>query len=175
MTGILTPGPGRALLAWAEAITDLVNTHDADLSGIKVAYKTLDETISNSATLQPDDALFVTLEANRTYTIDMDAPLISPVANDFKMDWTTPVGVSGWWTVTNPTLGSAASAPYLGALPWSNGGTLEGFATDMFPRFRGQITTTAAGTLAFRWAQNTATVANTTVRAGSILIATPRF
>lgn len=134
------------------------------------AYKTADESVTSSTTLQDDNHLFLSVTASTRYLVESYFAWTSPAAADFKFTYTTPVGVSGFWTALNPTLASAASAPYTGSLAWGSTGTFEGFATDMFARVNGILVVGGtAGTLKFQFAQNTSNATPCTVRAYSWL------
>lgn len=132
------------------------------------ARKTVDETVNNSAVLQDDDELFVALAASTTYRIALDLVWNSGTTPDFKYDWTVPSGATGLYTVT----ATSGAALFLGSLAFASGGNLDGSGSDLFSRFEGELVTTNAGTLRLRWAQVAATVSNTVVRAGSLLVAT---
>jgi len=132
--------------------------------------KTLDEPIANN-TIQNDDHLFADVLANRIYRVEQHLSYFAVAAADFAFDWVVPAGCTGTYTATNPTLGSGASAPYLGALAWSSGGTFEGQGIDMYARFSGLLVVGGTpGTVRFRWAQVTTNAGNPSiVRANSWL------
>ena len=138
--------------------------HADDLNPLFV-YKTADESVTSSTTLQNDDHLFLSVAANTRYLVESYFAWTSPVAADFKFTYTTPVGVAGQWSALNPTLASAVSAPYTGSLSWGSTGTFEGFNLDMFARVNGiLIVGGIAGTLQFQFAQNTSNATPCTVR-----------
>lgn len=133
-----------------------------------LAIKATDETVNNSATLQNDDELLLTVVANAKYRVDMHVIWNSNSTADWKWAWTTPTGLSGFFTATGFPAGSATL--YTGALPWSGTGSNEGQGADVYTKFSGILITGAnAGTLQFQWAQNTANASNTIVRAASFL------
>lgn len=132
-----------------------------------VARKASDETVNGSAALQNDDELFVALAASTTYKIVLDLVWNSGTTPDFKFDWAVPSGATGLYTVT----ATSSAALFLGSLSFAGGGNLDGTGSDLFSQFEGELVTTDAGTLQFRWAQNTSTGSNTIVRAGSLLVA----
>lgn len=127
--------------------------------------KTSDETVNNSATLQNDDHLFLSVAASTTYELDGVLHYNSGTTPDFKFGWTVPTGLTMKYTV------QAVS------------GSFNGFSQDQttIPAIDGQgvdvaavltgivIVSTTAGTLTLQWAQNTANASNTIVRAGSYL------
>lgn len=130
--------------------------------------KQADESVSASTTIQSDDELFLTVAASTTYQVTLDLVINSPAAADFKCQWSTPAGVSGWWTITAQNLAAAAETVYQGSLSWAGQAQVEGNAADKAVRLRGVLATTVSGTLTFQWAQNTSS-GTSTVKANSLL------
>ncbi|WP_433078840.1 hypothetical protein ACQP1P_38500 [Dactylosporangium sp. CA-052675] len=148
--------------------------------------KQADESVNNSTTVQGDDELNVPVAANTTYKIDAHilATDGTGTSMDLKVAWTQPSGSILSLAVVGPHTAWNASS---GALEvewngWQNDtGTLT--ATRSFGssnsgtfsyHFRGTISVgSTAGFFRLQWAQNTATVGNLTVKAGSSLILTP--
>jgi hypothetical protein len=131
------------------------------------ARKTIDESLQNN-TLQNDDELFVSLEANATYRITADLINNSGTTPDISFAWSIPSGATGAWTIT----ALVGGALYLGTLTWANTAAIDGTGADNLSQVVGTMVTTNAGTLQLRWAQTTTTASNTTVKANSLLVAT---
>lgn len=131
------------------------------------ARKTVDESLQNN-TLQNDDELFVSLEANATYRITADLINNSGTTPDISFAWTIPTGATGSWTI-GALVGGVS---YFGTLTWANTAAIDGTGADNFSQVTGTIVTTTAGTLQLRWAQTTTNATNTTVKANSLLVAT---
>lgn len=135
---------------------------------INYVYKSADETVNNSTALQNDDHLVIPVAANEVIGFELfcyaSAPSTTP---DFKCGWSVPAGCSMIWTkysytgVTASNLAMNESATDATGL--DNGTT--GF------RYYGVIFSGAnAGSVQFQWAQNTATVADVTLKKGSNII-----
>lgn len=136
--------------------------------------KTADENVNNSAALQDDDALKFTMAASTKYAFRLKVWFDTVANADFKYRHTGPAAAVVRITraAVAPTETafehlavdvdySAADHTILTILGiGTNGGWIE---------LEGIIHNTTAGDFVFRWAQNTATVGNTTVRAGSYL------
>ncbi len=129
-------------------------------------YKTVDETVNNSTTLQNDDHLAWPVTANAVYALELHLVPNSGTSADFKLAWTFPVGLTMDWSVQTFDAGSV----------WvTNGGFVQttvvvvgGTAGDSQTAFYGMVYVGAnTGTLQLQWAQNAAFVADTIVRKGS--------
>lgn len=130
------------------------------------AYKTGDETLNADATLQNDNELFVSVEANAVYLIEMDFVYSSGATPDIKTTFTGPTGMSGSltaWTTAAATTVSVSLSP-------TSTLVFDGTGANAWARLTGYITTSStAGTLQFQWAQNVSNASNTIVRQGSYL------
>lgn len=155
--------------------TDGANFEGYDGVGwVPIPYQTVkmkpsDETVTSSTTLQDDNDLQVLVRANATYKVDLHLVYQSGTTPDLKFGWTVPAGATmavgayetfggvfnGFAQVetdTPPADGLAANEPL-----WLTGGL---------------FTAGTAGTLIFRWCQNTSDAGNTIVRKGSYLAVT---
>lgn len=136
------------------------------------AVKTASQIVNNSVTLVNDTVLFMNVVANATYILLGTVSYASPTAADIKFNWTFPVGATISYTGIAPgTAATAADGPVVmtssSAAQFIRGGT----ATSIGMQIQGMLTTGAnAGTLRLQFAQNTATVGDTTVFAGSNLM-----
>lgn len=131
--------------------------------------KTADETLATSTTFQDDNHLFFSVAANEIWAFELELLFSTPVAADFKMQWTSPAGATGnWWGFWNdnggPTVNYITRRSLAGtfALDTANG--------DGNLAIRGAVVnSTTAGTLQLQWAQNAAS-GTTTVFANSFLL-----
>ena len=139
---------------------------------------------NNDATLADDSELVLTLNANTTYLISARVMFYSPLTPAFKYQFAftgTVTDAVGWLQhqAPNPLSVSGMSqklctifeAASLGATTYSIAGSSN--AAYRGPvRLRLRLNVGASGgTFSFKWAQNVLTVADTTVYAGSYLIA----
>jgi hypothetical protein len=132
--------------------------------------KLADESITNNATPQSDDELFIAVASSTRYWVEMWMVFNSPAANDLKLQWTSPAGVAGWWRPAATNLAAASETIYQGSLAWGTQAQIEGSASDKSISVVGILVTAGtAGTLQLQWAQNTNTGNTTTVKANSVL------
>jgi hypothetical protein len=138
------------------------------------ARKTADETITSNATLQDDNDLFVTVEANAIYHTLVLVKEVSQTTDDFKTGFTGPAGYSFSGEARAP-LGNAAGNAEVGA--WEIGAGAHGIAFGGVAGFNLPvhlegilITSGTAGTFRLQWAQASASASGTTVRAGSFML-----
>lgn len=137
--------------------------------GAAFAYKTADETVNNSSTLQDDDELFVEVAANAVYKLSLLAAQNSGATPGFKLNFTLPAGAS--WLLGSFDCGSSAATEQFGITTGSVTG-ITGVGADSLVIIDALISTANAGTVVFQWAQNLADASNTVVRAGSSLTLT---
>lgn len=132
------------------------------------AYKTADETVNASATLQDDNELFVTVVANARYDFELRIVHNSGTTPDFKYGFTFPTGTTMRYTQNTVPLAGTAFAMFVQIqtdTPQSEGG-----AADRALHAWGKVlVSTTAGTLRLQWAQSTSNASDTIVRAGSYL------
>jgi len=136
-------------------------------SGIVVKYKSANETVNNSATLQNDDDLFFSIGANETWTFRFVLFANSGTTPDLKAAVSAPSGASCMYAaidaeaaVTTPQVTTCGTAT---AMLTGNG------AYDVYEVVGTVVNGATAGTVTLQWAQNTATAANTIVAAGSYM------
>jgi hypothetical protein len=136
-----------------------------------IAYKTTDETVNNSTTLQNDDALLIPLEPSEAWVFNASLRYSSGTTPDIKFAFTVPgsSGISwgpmaggrwvaaGTFTQTDNVAASGAALDFMG----SGAGTWLAVA--------GVVTADSSGNLQLQWAQNTANASDTKVLAGSRL------
>jgi len=130
--------------------------------------------VNNSTVLVDATGLAVPVAANAVYFVEALIFFTSSDVADFQLGWSTPAGVSGRWgsraaqVLTNP---ASTAAVHFVDTDWT-GARPAGGATGVNVHFapRGLLVTGGtAGTLQARFAQNTAEVSNTFIRAHSAL------
>jgi hypothetical protein len=135
--------------------------------------KSADETVNNSSTLQNDDSFTFTTTASTDYYVELDLYLTSATATpDLKFAWTmTGMTWDGWYAnspgATATYSFAAASAQTSGTAISITSGNIP-TSSPLHMSFMIHSGSTG-GTLNFQWAQNTATVENTTVKKNSLL------
>jgi hypothetical protein len=138
--------------------------------------KPSDETLNNVATLQDDDDLFVAVEANSIYTVEL---ILLYVSNnnpgDLKFAWSMPAGATFHGVVASGVQpsgsaeGGEATVRYLQDVTEVDVGGL-GTTTALGVTVHGNLVVGGtAGTFRLRWSQNTAHASNTRVLDGSHL------
>lgn len=163
--------PAGAVVTAGEIAQIITAINDGSVYVAKAA----DETINNSATLQNDDELFVTVAANATYEINTYVGYRSNTTADFKVGFTFPTGATLYFTTWNAQLnssGTLVTSTQLEAAASGSAFGVGGIAVGTTATFAGGglLTTGAnAGTFQVQWAQLTADASNTVVRAGSYL------
>jgi hypothetical protein len=128
------------------------------------AIKLSDETVNNSTTLQDDDELFLSVEANAKYWLDMRLLMSSGTTPDFKMLFTFPSGLT--MKLHNTEATGTLSVPY----DQTTTAAVSGTGADAVIQVEGLVkVSSTAGTLKLQWAQNTLNASNTIVRADSTM------
>jgi hypothetical protein len=102
-------------------------------------------------------SLTLTPDINSTYTFTSWLIVTAPAAQDFKMQWLTPSGAAGWWTVKNQALAAGGGTVYQSPLTWPSSATLEGAGADIVMEIFGVLRTAGTpGALTLQYAPNTA-------------------
>jgi len=135
-----------------------------------VVTKTADETVNNSSVLQNDNHLLFPIAANEVdeFRIVLYITRGNPIS-DFKFALTIPSGV-----ITYRYMGTTAAAAIAEQMTETSGGALTGEQAGVRPILVIEalaMNGAGAGNVQFQWAQNTANVSDTIVKAGSCLIA----
>lgn len=134
--------------------------------------KSADEIVNNSPTLQDDNHLLFAVGAGQTWVGRFVVFHTGDATADIKFAVTFPASttvlvagkvLNAGSTAVHATGHITASAGSLGA----SGNQAAGLVTEVIFSF----VTTNAGNVTLQWAQNVQTVADTTVKAGSYLIA----
>jgi len=172
------PEPPLGMRIWQ---TDTLSTHVWDgttwmfLNGLsQFARKTVDESVISSTSIQDDDELFVPVVANAVYRVQTYVKYNSSTAARFRISWSGPSGATMRWGPFAPHLAQTNPDSVTLSMNAFNFITdiadVGGFGSDVVITPGGMlITAGSSGTLGFRWAQQTSTASNTTVRANSCL------
>jgi hypothetical protein len=136
-----------------------------DASSIKRIVKTVDETITASTTLQADNELVLPVSVNQIWTLDLQLLVQSPTAADFKCNFTVPSGTT-YFFGADDFLSTAGSSAINLTLQTSGVSSMDIGVLNVIV-FVGAT----PGNITFQWAQNASNGGNTTVYAGSNIIA----
>lgn len=140
-----------------------------------IGYTTSDSTATSTTTLANVTGLSVSLDASTTYIMDGYLAYTANETADIKFAITVPTGASGHWGLypittsgvnavgsvngqRNTAFGDATTQA-------ASGSALAGNAMLCLPR--GYVVTSSAGTLQFRFAQNTSNATGSVVKTGS--------
>ncbi|GHH83876.1 hypothetical protein [Streptomyces capitiformicae] len=158
------------LFAGMKVTADLLSAGQPD-----IVTKQITESVTSSTTFQNDDELFVSVEANAKYRVQLFLLHSSPTAGDIKLQFTAPAGASFNWgvhgaetavTTSNAVPETVMASRNIGEIANFGGGASTG--TTAF--IEGTLTTAGtAGTLQLQWAQRVSDASATQVRAGTIL------
>lgn len=134
--------------------------------------KTATETIQSDAVLGDDAALLFAMLANTTYRVRMSVAVTTTAAADFKFDVNGPAAATRVHILSVQTINGAGTPVSQGSSTYAGSAINMGFGSTA----DGHVIVDAivenganAGNLAFRWAQDTSTAANTSVLKGSWL------
>ena len=133
------------------------------------AAKTTPEIVSNSTTLQDDNALTLAVEANSTYIVEMELIVVANSTSKFKARPTYP---SGSTYVLELLYTTTASGSYGNISVDQTTNMIDGnpqAADSKFSASGTLVTSSTAGSFTLQWAQSTAEVYNTYVYTGSSL------
>ncbi|MFA5803660.1 MAG: hypothetical protein WC879_03360 [Melioribacteraceae bacterium] len=130
-------------------------------------YKTADEIVNNSITLQDDNHLVFALGANETWTITYFIIYHASGVADFKHQFTVPTGATGRWNSHGMNGGYAFQ--WRGTITEVGAGNTGESVSALIILTAYIKTSTTAGNITLQWAQNTAEVSDTTVFEGSHL------
>jgi hypothetical protein len=142
----------------------------------RTIYKTSNETVTSSTTLQNDNDFFLNVEANSLYIVDLTLALTGNSGGDFRSLWTYPSGATG--TRHRIALQHGGTVPDDLKAPVSSiadtnqdTGTLGTDLTEqsIFKEWLTFDTAGTSGTLQFTWCQRVSSGTATTVRAGSVM------
>lgn len=134
---------------------------------LTIVRKTADETLNNDNALQNDDHLFFAMAVNEIWTIELRILAISDTGTpDIKWDCVIPVGAAGYgYYQISGAYGQINIGE--GTINTPVTSTERLVAVIKYVVING----VNAGNFQWQWAQNVATVENTTVKINSCLIA----
>ena len=150
-----------------EELTDGSQTalHSHAGSGPTTVYKTADETVNNSTTLQDDDHISLSVLANEVWAFHMVLHSSSDATPDIKVGWSVPSGTTMSWRLHSST-GTANDESDTDQVSGS------GVGVTMQDTYGGTIIVGGtAGTVQMRWAQKVAHASDAKILKGSYLIA----
>lgn len=159
-----TLGTGVLPTSWANAMAAYVDQVESKIP--RIAYKSSDEIVNNSAVFQNDEELLMSLAASARFRFFCRLLYNSGTTPDLKFQWTYPSGTTMLYTGLCTVAGAFNQFQFTEAA----GGSIDGVAANTAALLFGTITTSSTpGTLTLQWAQNTANASDTTLRAGSFL------
>lgn len=168
-SGNVLRGDGTNFVSATLATSDL-----SDGTVMLKAYKTADENVASSTTVQADDHLTLTLAASTKYHFRFFIFTNNAgAAEGFRCTVNGTVTVNSFKaqiTIFDDTLNSMAALTRITTLGTEVAAGLG--AGDNFTTIDGTIETNASGTFELRWAQNVSGADNTTVQRGSSLVVT---
>lgn len=141
--------------------------------GPTVAVKPTDQTVNNTAAEADDTDLVLPVEANNRYIVEGLIAYTSGSTPDIRIGFAVPAGATLAYTLWGHDTGSTTPTGdtdfgWTASVLTGNG--RGGTGASLAALLKGVLTVAGtAGTLRVRWAQLAATVANTTVHAGSYL------
>lgn len=140
--------------------------------------KSADESVANSAAMQDDNHLFLTVAANTDYILEAGLVYSATIDVDLNFTWSGPSGATMYWgsgTASNyssgiPSLSLSAHtiSSVASSVGFSSGGTSNPFFEIARPYGLLRIGGTA-GTIRLRWAQKALHADATVMRSGSWL------
>lgn len=143
-----------------------------------IAFKTIDEVVTNSSVFQSDNELFLPVSSGATYILDASLIYTSSLTADMKLGFTVPAGGSLFWTSRSAhqgaTIGTGTNTPIdlTMQVQLPNFHTIGGLgvAVTMFSVPIGTLFMAGtAGVLQTQWAQNVAEASDTTIYGGSYI------
>lgn len=166
---------GNIAMAGAQTVDGVdISVHAIDYGlHTKIVRKTADETVNNSETLQNDDELLMAMGANEVWRVELHLIIYGTTVANYKMAWTVPSGAEFYWGRIYRTTGAAdvVGMTHIAAETVTMRG--EGAYSRMITVAHGiYVGAATAGNLQLQWAQNTAEVSDSKVKANSCIIAT---
>lgn len=154
--------PVRGMVAYLTD-TDLLWRYNGTkwmLAMPRSAYKTSNESVSNSSTLQDDDALQIAVDANGVYIVESFVIYTCGTTEKIKVGWSAPASTTFAWAARNldslVTTDQGAFNAHVYTVSdtqvWAQSSAIGIHASPL-----GLLTTAGnAGTFKFQWAQNSA-------------------
>lgn len=140
-----------------------------------IVRKTSDTTRTSTTTVADDPQLTFTAEANSTYFIQTWLIYSGSNAGDFKYSWTVPAGTSGIRWSLGESVGATDYASTTMRTSAHQPGTDVAFGCHTTGLFNGALdtavftTSSTAGPITLRFAQNSSSTDATTLRSGTVM------
>lgn len=159
-----------------QSVKAYVDTATAGVGGMSVAVKTADESVTSSTAMQNDDALTLPVSANTNIAFELWFPVTSASTTpDVKFNLSVPAGATLLGAANGFVGGGSSLYSAAGGVSFST--VADGIRLTMssadgmyFVLVNGSVRVGAtAGSITFRWAQNTSNATATTVKAGAYL------
>ena len=137
------------------------------------ATRSSTQSVTNSTTFMNDDTLFLSLQANATYRVEMELYYSGGTqgASDLNFKFTLPSGATG----TAMIIRQNASGTFVGSsennFTNATNAATAGAGNIQALGFRGTLVTSSAGVLQLQWAQNTSNGTALIMAIGSSLVA----
>src|SRR5687768_16117259 len=157
------------------SVNETFTSSDANtyLAQQQIVIKTATESVTSSTTVQDDNHLSMTLNANENYWLDGLIIIDGALAGDFRLQFVVPSGTIRW-LANGPSSGATATTDLVDR-NWKAGslttiiGTIASGTETMMP-VSGIIRTGASGgTFKLQWAQGTSSATATRVFIDSFL------
>lgn len=134
------------------------------------AYKGASQPLASQTALQNDNALYIELLANAIYHFELTVFYNGPSGNTMTQGLVLPSGATCAYSLKQLLSGGSFSAGYYesGNPPAAY---CSGTGTTYSIEMKGTIVVASAGTLQYQWAQGSSSATDTTVQAGSDLVA----
>lgn len=139
--------------------------------GPTTVYKTADESVTSSTTLQDDNDLFFAIGASEVWAFEFVLFVSGSTTGDMSVTLTVPTGFTRLiWSALGDDNGGFDSSSHVSASGTT--AVLAGFGTGKVAVLKGSISNGATpGNVLLRWAQNVSDVTAITIKAGSYLVA----
>lgn len=139
-------------------------------TGYTTVTKTIDEIVNQSTTLQNDNELFFTADANSTYlvTVTVNSPNDLGDSDGVRSAIYAPSNAVGTF-VGNFNVGGSSADNIANYANLASGTTAAARHTTKSVTYQGQVRTTTSGAVGLKWAQWTSEDVNITVSAGSAI------
>jgi hypothetical protein len=139
------------------------------INKVKLADEIQNSAVNATATLQNDDELFFSVGANETWTFRFMIQGNANATPDYKFAVTAPSGATCKISTADHEAGASVANLGCGV---STGLVTGNTANDLYEVVGTVTNGPNAGTVQLQWAQNTANAANSTIYAGSSVLAT---
>lgn len=132
----------------------------------EVKKKNADQSVNNTTTFASDNTISWAVTANAQYTLRVFLLYNSGTTPDIKFQWSIPAGLTMTWVATG--LDTSGTFVFGNILGESSQQALGGTAANVAAYLDGVVTVGGTGgNLTMQFAQQTANVSNTTVKAGT--------